>query len=495
MNPFRMEKSLMTAAAFLIVGAAAVASSLAWTKESKMKEVRTYMSYSFPVDPAKIYTIPDMDLSYGLASTLVEWNADKQITAGIASRWEIVEDKVFRFTIRQTAKWSNGNAITAREVKSSFERSMRTYPEDLRAVINLVESIKTPNDRTIEFHLKTSAKNSNLLGKLVEPNFGVLWSPNGKEIDLSVGCGPFTLASSSKAELLLKKNIHWHRASAEMPEQVVVRKPALGMDAQTVLMNDPWPNLVETSSLISAEILKRYQAEGYQIWKRPFDKIFLFELKQRMRNEEGFKLIRSLAAQLKRDQVTAGLAGFQLTDQIFPHGYQLHSPEHLCGKPVVQPVKRKLNVLVSPARVSPQLQENLRRAITTATGEEPNMISVALDELSSRSAKGDIDIYAGTVGLADPDPEGVMSFYFEGDDPVIPSGSRAYVASLDAARKEPDQKKKLVMMRSLVSDAICEGHVLPLFHVSTVGIARKGLDLSQIPTSEESVTLSKIRFK
>ena len=35
-----------------------------------MKEIRTYMSFNFPVDPAKIETLPDVDLCYALGSTL-----------------------------------------------------------------------------------------------------------------------------------------------------------------------------------------------------------------------------------------------------------------------------------------------------------------------------------------------------------------------------------------------------------------------------------------
>lgn len=88
-----------------------------------------------------------------------------------------------------------------------------------------------------------------------------------------------------------------------------------------------------------------------------------------------------------------------------------------------------------------------------------------------------------------------MSFYFKGENPVIPSGDERFVTRLDAARKEQDPRKKLEQMRAIVVDAVCKGHILPLFHLSTVGLAREELDLSSITASDESVTLSKIRFR
>ena len=439
-----------------------------------------------------------MDLSYALAGTLVRWNTNKQITAGLASRWEITNPKTYKFTLPEGAKWSNGSPITAQEVKRSSERSLRTYPEDLRSLANILDHIETPSERVFEFHLKITAADSNLLGKLTEPNFGVLMTKDGGAISLAVSSGPFYLDSATNDELVLKKNLHWNMVSSEMADRVVIRRTPSGAESQSVLLNDPWPNLIETSSLIPGDILQKYEGNRYQVWKRPIDKVFLIELGKSVRNEEGFKLLRSLGDNLDRQLLTAGLSGFRPT-QVFPHGYQLYNPSLQCHRTPAQKskdkVSRKLNVLIAQSRLSAQLQENLRKALLGATGADPNFIILPLQEAFKRRRTGDFDIYVGTYGLADPDPEGIMSFYFEGDSPVIASGTDNSVAKLDSARKEPDERKRLTLMQAIVGDALCKGHVLPLFHLSTVGIGREELDFGSIPTSEESVTLSKIRFK
>jgi hypothetical protein len=130
-----------------------------------------------------------------------------------------------------------------------------------------------------------------------------------------------------------------------------------------------------------------------------------------------------------------------------------------------------------------------------ATGVEPHFISVPLEEVSAHKALGNFDLYAGTMGLADPDPEGIMSFYLEGDASLIPSTGNGFLARLDAARKEADNEIKLTKMRGILGDALSEGYLLPMFYLSTIGVGREELDFSRISASDESVTLSKIRFR
>jgi hypothetical protein len=69
------------------------------------------------------------------------------------------------------------------------------------------------------------------------------------------------------------------------------------------------------------------------------------------------------------------------------------------------------------------------------------------------------------------------------------------VKLLDAARAVADPVQRVTAMRKIVSDAVASGYVLPLMHLSTVGIGRGELDFSKVSPSDESVTLSKIRFR
>lgn len=205
-----------------------------FAKEKTMKQVRTFMSYSFPVDPVRMVTIPDMDLSYALGSTLVQWDKDKQISGAIASSWNPTSEKIYTFKIRKGLKWSDSTVVTALDIKKSFERAFKDYPEDLRSLIHLIKNIKTISDDTVEFELNVKTSESGLLGKLTEPNYGILKITQDGKIDLSVTTGAFCLIKNTQEELILKKNSNWFLASAQMPEEVVIKKPSDDTDLQTV---------------------------------------------------------------------------------------------------------------------------------------------------------------------------------------------------------------------------------------------------------------------
>ena len=469
-----------------------------FAKEIPMKQIRSYMSWSAPVDPAKIITIADMDLSYSLASTLVERDENKQFRKGLADRWEIIGDRTFRFTLRDGLKWSDGALLKCEDVKSSLERGMKEYPDELRSLSNMLSTI-TCNDNHIDFLLKVPAKESNLLGKLTEPNYGVVKIDHDGVLLLSASTGPFFVANETPAEIKLLKNKNWFSSTDDMADEVILRKFKNNMNPQLVLKDDSWANLTEASSLMDDSLLANYKQSGFAVWTRPIDKVYLMRMSKRLENNTGHELFKYLRQTLSRETILQGLSGYSLGEQMFPVGYQLHDPDF--PKEVTKATlpaefkKRPLEILFSRARNSKTFEDNLSKAVKQAVGLAPKFIDCDLSDQTNKILEGNFDIVIGTMGLADPDPEGVLSYYIENSPPVIPKSDGVFLKRLDQARHQPDLIKRVIEFRKILTDATVRGYVIPLFHLSTVGIGRSELDLSQIPQSEESVTLSKVRFK
>ncbi|MFE9258702.1 ABC transporter substrate-binding protein [Streptomyces sp. NPDC006879] len=64
---------------------------------------------------------------------------------------------VYRCTLRSGLTFSNGNDLTAKDVKYSFERTLKINDENGPAVmLASIKSIDTPDDKTVVFHLKSS---------------------------------------------------------------------------------------------------------------------------------------------------------------------------------------------------------------------------------------------------------------------------------------------------------------------------------------------------
>lgn len=494
-------ENFMNLKRFTVAGGILLSLVACTTKSRKpmVSQVRTYMQYTYPIDPVRIFSIADMDLSYALASTLVEWDVNKQLSSALAKSWSYKGEHTIEFSLRPDLKWSNGTEITSVQVKASFERAFKAYPDDLRGVIKQVANIRCPNKSTLAFDLNVVAKDSNLLGKLTEPQYGILFIKANGDFDTGITTGPYFSSSLGKDELTLKRNPHWFAFTDGVVEEVVIRKPTASYDHQTVLIEDKWPNLALTFSTLPSELMDRYEKGAFRLWSRPLDKVFLISASKSLAKNQLLGLIEYLDFNLDRKKVTAGIGGLKLAKQVVPEGYHLYDPKYdpRLDRKVSIPGEfksRPLHVLcpgVSPDHIR---VKNMKIALTEAIGIEPRFEFVSLDETGARRVKGDYDIYLGGMGLADPDSEGFMSYYFEGDAAVVPAGEARFVDRLDKARKIGNAEERLQELRRILGDAKNGGYILPLFHFSSIGLARAELDLSNIPKTDESLTLSRIRM-
>ncbi|MEK6773592.1 MAG: hypothetical protein AABY64_06610 [Bdellovibrionota bacterium] len=90
-----------------------------------------------------------------------------------------------------------------------------------------------------------------------------------------------------------------------------------------------------------------------------------------------------------------------------------------------------------------------------------------------------------------------MSFFIERDPPFISSTltPNDFSAQMTKARSLPTLKERAAKMREIIIAAQEAGHVLPLFHFSSLAIAKPGIDLSEVPNSDETVLFSKVRMR
>jgi len=79
---------------------------------------------------------------------LVEYDADGNIIAGVAKAWDVSADgKVYTFTLREDAFWSNGTKVTAADFVYGFQRL--ADPAKTHQYSYLVESLKIVNGAAV----------------------------------------------------------------------------------------------------------------------------------------------------------------------------------------------------------------------------------------------------------------------------------------------------------------------------------------------------------
>lgn len=74
------------------------------------------------LDPHKIQGVPESNIARDQFEGLTIANLDGEVIPGVAESWENDEGKVWRFKIRQDAKWSNGEPMTAEDFVYSWKR-------------------------------------------------------------------------------------------------------------------------------------------------------------------------------------------------------------------------------------------------------------------------------------------------------------------------------------------------------------------------------------
>ncbi|MFD9036207.1 ABC transporter substrate-binding protein [Streptomyces sp. NPDC059567] len=118
--------------------------------------------------------------------------------------------KVYRCTLREGLKFSNGNPLTSKDVKFSFDRALKIDdPAGPAPLLSSIDSIETPDDLTVVFRLKTPdatfpSKIASGAGSIVDHRE---YSADALRTDgKAVGSGPYKLDSLSDTEAVFSVN-------------------------------------------------------------------------------------------------------------------------------------------------------------------------------------------------------------------------------------------------------------------------------------------------
>lgn len=120
------------------------------------------------------------------------------------------ETKVYKCTLRDGLKFSNGDALTSKDVKFSFDRMLKIDDDSGPAIMfPMLDKVDAPDAKTVVFHLKYAdatfpSKIASGAGSIVDHQ---QYSADGlRKDDAAVGSGPYKLDSFSKDEAVFSVN-------------------------------------------------------------------------------------------------------------------------------------------------------------------------------------------------------------------------------------------------------------------------------------------------
>ncbi|MFG2308145.1 ABC transporter substrate-binding protein [Streptomyces sp. NPDC048566] len=164
-----------------------------------------------PFDPAYAYDVGTWNVLRQTVQTLmVQPRGDGEPVPEAAEKCGFSDSGNERYscTLREGLKFSNGDAVTAKDVKFSIDRARAIKADSgVFALLSTVDTVETQGDRQVIFHLKSA--DATFPYKLSTPVAGIV---NPKDYDkdklrdgFSIdGSGPYTLESEVKDDAVVK---------------------------------------------------------------------------------------------------------------------------------------------------------------------------------------------------------------------------------------------------------------------------------------------------
>ncbi|MEU8795842.1 ABC transporter substrate-binding protein [Streptomyces sp. NPDC048643] len=164
-----------------------------------------------PFDPAYAYDVGTWNVLRQTVQTLmIQPRGDGEPEPEAAEKCGFSDSGNERYscTLREGLKFSNGDAVTAKDVKFSIDRARAIKADSgVFALLSTIDTVETQGDREVIFHLKSA--DATFPFKLSTPVAGIV---NPKDYDkgklrdgFSVdGSGPYTLESEVKDDAVVK---------------------------------------------------------------------------------------------------------------------------------------------------------------------------------------------------------------------------------------------------------------------------------------------------
>ena len=203
------------------------------------------------LDPHKQTAFSSLRLLELIYEPLVRLDAELNVVPAIATSWEFAPDaKTLTFMLDPNAKFSNGAQVTSADVKASFERLLNEETAAAaRSNFLSIESIDTPDDVTVTFHLTTA--DVPILVAMATINAAILPASEitaGTVGTTALGSGPFKLDSwEPNAKEVLSPNADWAGGTvgvdgitiSVLPDETAILASLRAGQTDFALLNDP----------------------------------------------------------------------------------------------------------------------------------------------------------------------------------------------------------------------------------------------------------------
>ena len=131
----------------------AVSATMAFSSANAETLRVAYDADPVSMDPHEQLSGGTLQNSHLLFDPLIRWNKDYGLDGRLATAWKRQDDKTMRFTLRKGVKFHSGNTFTAKDVKYTVERLMKS--PDFKAIFEAVAEVKIIDEYTVDIITKS----------------------------------------------------------------------------------------------------------------------------------------------------------------------------------------------------------------------------------------------------------------------------------------------------------------------------------------------------
>jgi peptide/nickel transport system substrate-binding protein len=107
------------------------------------------------LDPHYSTSGSDVNVYFNLYDNLVLRDEQLNLTPGLATSWQLIDDKTWQFKLREGVVFHNGDPFTAEDVKFSLERAIAENPRtSVYAALNTIERVEIVDPLTVNLVTK-----------------------------------------------------------------------------------------------------------------------------------------------------------------------------------------------------------------------------------------------------------------------------------------------------------------------------------------------------
>ncbi|WP_455843669.1 ABC transporter substrate-binding protein [Pantoea agglomerans] len=305
------------------------------------------------LDPQKAEGVPESNVMRNLLEGLVETDNNGQLVPGVAQQWQSEDGRIWTFTLRDDARWSNGQPVTAQDFVYSWQRladpkTASPYASYLQAAhvanVDAILSgkaapaelgVKALDDRHLQVILSEPVPYfvAMLAHSAMKPVYRPAieqWGEQWTQPQHYVGNGAFTLSEWVVNEkIVVKRNpLYWDNAHTVMEEGVFLPLSSENSDINRYRSG----GTDMTNSVVPPEMFKKLQQDlGDEVKISPLLCTFYYEINNKKAPFDDARVRAALKLTLDRDIIAQKIMGqgqipaYGLTPP-FTHGITLSPP-------------------------------------------------------------------------------------------------------------------------------------------------------------------------